>query len=63
MHIVFPAFLQHTDGHLMFKGDYMTTKPTAMLQIIVLLCCNPVKHDKASQMIHYSLSAQQFHFS
>lgn len=51
MHIMFPAFLQHTDGHLMFKGDDMTTKQTAMQQSTVLLCCNPLEHDKVSQMI------------
>lgn len=51
MHIMFPSFLQHTVGHLMFRGDDMTTKQTAMQHNTVLLCCNPVEHDKVSQMI------------
>lgn len=50
-HIIFPASLRHTDGHLMFKGDDVTTEQAAMLQSAVLLCCNPVEHDKLPPVI------------
>lgn len=53
----------------MFKGADMTTNQTAMQQNTVLLCCNPVEHDKVSQMVFLkcimirSFSMSVFRFS
>lgn len=56
---MFPAFLQHADGHLIFKGDDMTTKQAAMQHSPVLLCCSPKEQDKVSQKRYFFIIFDQ----